>query len=516
MEFVSIFNDVMGPVMRGPSSSHTAGAYRIGRIIRSLFNDEPRSMIFTFDTEGSFAATYKPLGSDLAFTAGVLGMSIEDLDYCRVLEIARSQGLDVRFDLAALEKADHPNMVKVEILSCDDRPFSATARSIGGGVVEITQVEGWPVLLTGKSYEYLILTGAKHQVQIEGLLQTEQGNFDSLIKQERGSEVLIQAKLTISLSEDICQQIRSHEGVKNFRSAVPVFYVRQGDAIFSTAEEMVSLAQEKNCSLGEIALEYEAQLLGLPKEKMIAEMSRRFEIMKTSCAQGLQDEQVDMMMLQPTANKIFTGEKEGKLALGGIPTRAAARAMAVMHTCNSRGIVCAAPTGGSAGVIPGVLVTLAEEKNVAPQEIIKALFAASAVGLHIARQSNFSAEVAGCQVEIGAAGAMAAAAVVELAGGTVKQATDAAAIALQNTLGSVCDPVQGACEIPCHTRNAVAASNAFICADLILGGYENPIPLCETIDASFTVGTMLPGELRCTAQGGIAITPSALKLPRLR
>ena len=516
MEFVSILNDVTGPVMRGPSSSHTAGSYRIGRIIRSLFNDELRSVTFTFDPAGSFAATYKPLGSDLAFTAGILGMSIEDPDYCRVPEIARLQGLDVRFDLAALEKADHPNMVKVKIESCNGESFSAIARSIGGGVVEITQVQDWPVLLTGKSYEYLILANKESEIRIENILSVEKGIIESILKQKRENEVLIQAQLKSALPDEIYQQIHSLAGVKTIRSATPVFYVRQGEALFSSVPEMLSQAQGQKFSLGEIGLEYEARLLGLPKEQIKEEMIRRFEIMKTSCRQGLQDERVDMMMLQPTAHKILTDEKEGKLALGGIHTRAAARAMAVMHTCNSRGIVCAAPTGGSAGVIPGVLVTLAEEKKLDSQEIITALFSASAVGLFIARRSNFSAEVAGCQVEIGAAGAMAATAVVELAGGTAKQATDAAAIALQNTMGSVCDPVQGACEIPCHTRNAVAASNAFICADLILGGYENPIPLDETIDASFKVGTMLPGELRCTAQGGIAITPSALKLPRLR
>ncbi|NOR14390.1 MAG: hypothetical protein GQ544_01665, partial [Candidatus Aminicenantes bacterium] len=125
-------------------------------------------------------------------------------------------------------------------------------------------------------------------------------------------------------------------------------------------------------------------------------------------------------------------------------------------------------------------------------------------------------ETAGCQVEIGAAGAMAAAAVVELAGGNPQQATDAAAISFQNTMGSVCDLVQGMCEIPCHTRNAVAASSAFVCADLILGGYHNPVPLDETIDAVFSSGKMLPSELRCTALGGIAQAPSALTLPRLR
>jgi len=144
------------------------------------------------------------------------------------------------------------------------------------------------------------------------------------------------------------------------------------------------------------------------------------------------------------------------------------------------------------------------------------LLAASAVGLIVARRATFAAEVAGCQVEIGAAGAMAAAAVVEFAGGNARQAADAAAIAFQNTMGSVCDLVQGMCEIPCHTRNAVAASSAFVCADLILGGYRNPISLDETIDAVYDSGKMLPAELRCTARGGIALAPSALALPRLR
>jgi L-serine dehydratase len=219
-----------------------------------------------------------------------------------------------------------------------------------------------------------------------------------------------------------------------------------------------------------------------------------------------------MLLLEPTASRIYAAESEGRLAAGGLHARAAARSMAVMHVCNSRGVVCAAPTGGSAGVVPGVVVTLAEDKPLSSEETAKALFAASAIGLVVAKRATFAAEVAGCQVEIGAAGAMAAAAVVEAAGGRAQQSADAAAIALQNTMGSVCDPVAGTCEIPCHTRNAVAASNAFVCADLILGGYQNPIPLNETVDASYAVGRALPRELRCTAEGGLAVTPSAKAL----
>jgi L-serine dehydratase len=159
---------------------------------------------------------------------------------------------------------------------------------------------------------------------------------------------------------------------------------------------------------------------------------------------------------------------------------------------------------------------MAKENNLEKNKSVMALMAASGIGLILAHRATFAAEIAGCQVEIGAAGAMAAAAVVEMAGGSAQQAVDAASIALQNTMGSVCDLVQGICELPCHTRNAVAASSAFVCADLILGGYYNPISLDETVDASLRVGEMLPHELRCTALGGIATTPSGIALPRLR
>ncbi|MCX6625245.1 MAG: L-serine ammonia-lyase, iron-sulfur-dependent, subunit alpha, partial [Acidobacteria bacterium] len=219
-----------------------------------------------------------------------------------------------------------------------------------------------------------------------------------------------------------------------------------------------------------------------------------------------------MQYLSPSAGRIYRAEAAGKLAIGGIHTRSAARALAVMHINSGGGVVCAAPTAGSAGVLPGVLVSLIEEKGLSVQDAALSLCAASAIGLIIANRATFAAEVAGCQVEISAAGAMAAAAVVESAGGAACQAADAAAMMFQNSMGLICDPVRGAVEIPCHTRNAAAASSAFVCADLVLGGCVNHIPLDETIDAVLAVGKMLPRELKCTALGGLAAAPSALKL----
>jgi L-serine dehydratase len=457
MEFVSILNDVLGPVMRGPSSSHTAGSYHIARLVRSLLGDEPAAAVFTFDPDGSYAATYRQQGVDLALAAGLLGWPLTDVRFARALALAPREGLDIRFRVARLEGADHPNTVRAKLLSKGGKRLAFTAKSVGGGMIALTEIDGRPVFLDGKSAVTLRTGGAT-------------------------------------------------------RTAPPLFFVREGDPLFLTGAEMVRLAGRRRASLGRIALAYESRLLGLSETEVLAEIARRYGIMRDSVRAGLAGRGLGLKLLAPSAGKIYRAEGRKRLAAGGLHARAAARAMAALHVSNSGGVVCAAPTGGSAGVLPGVMVTLVEERKLSRDEISLALLAAGAVGLLVARRATFAAEVAGCQVEIGVAGAMAAAAVVEAAGGTAAQEADAAAVALQNTMGSVCDLVQGLCEIPCHTRNAAAASSAFVCADLVLGGYRNPVPLDDTIDASYAAGRMLPVELRCTARGGLAVAPSALAL----
>ena len=148
--------------------------------------------------------------------------------------------------------------------------------------------------------------------------------------------------------------------------------------------------------------------------------------------------------------------------------------------------------------------------------MVRSMWAAGVIGWVLATRGTFAAEVCGCQVEIGAAGAMGAGAVVEVAGGSARQAADAPAIMFQNAMGLVCDLVQAIVEILCHTRNGSFASQAFICADMILGGYYNPVNIDDTVDAVYSTGKMLPLEFRCTSLGGMAITPSALSMPRNR
>ena len=516
MEFVSIFNDVLGPVMRGPSSSHTAGSYHIGRLARSLLGETPASAVFTFDPGGSYGRTFRQQGVDLGFAAGLLGWPITDPRFPEALRLAGAESLAIDFRTETLPWADHPNAVKIDLASRRGRALSLAAKSTGGGGILITRLNDWPVAIDGKSHETFVLAEPAAGEAVRRTWKVVKETGAEVGVAEQSGRILLHYRSLVAPRAAARAALESVAGVHEVRVVEPVFFVRRGEPLFRSAEDMVRFAAEAGLSLGRAALAYESRLLGMSEKEALAEMTRRLAIMKESVRQGLEERDLRLQLLRPSARKIFAAESRGLLALGGPTARAAARAMAVMHAGNSMGVVVAAPTGGAAGTIPGALLTLVEEKNLSEESAALALFAAGAVGLIVAARATFAAEVAGCQVEIGAAGAMAAAAVVEAAGGSARQAADAAAISFQNTMGSVCDLVQGACEIPCHTRNAAAAAGAFTCADLILGGYENPIPLDETVDAVFAAGKMIPAELRVTSLGGLAVAPSALALPNLR
>jgi L-serine dehydratase len=514
MKYVSVLNDVLGPVMHGPSSSHTAGSYRIGRTVRSLIGETPQNVSFFFHPNGSYIKTYREQGADLAFATGLLGWEITDTRFNNSLNLLEKQKIEVEFVEKKFSDAFHPNSVKIEIKTRSGKPLQFIAESTGGGSFHISKINNWKVDIYGKHHELLIESNRDVNQDVKDILQQNNLYPTSLIKQSQKKIHLIHISLLEPPTESCLNQLIQFKNIQKLWYSPPVFYMIKGKPLFDSAVTMVEYSQKNKLTLGEAVLAYESSLLGLSKDQVIEEILYRWEIMLSSLREGLSQKNIQMQLLEPMARKILKAENQHKVAFGGLHTRAAARAMAVMHTNNSKGIVCAAPTGGSSGTLPGVVATLFDERDMTEKRIALALLAAGGIGLIVASRATFAAEVAGCQVEIGAAGAMAAAAVVESVRGTAQQSVDAAAISFQNTMGLVCDLVQGLCEIPCHTRNAVAASSAFVCADLILGGYMNPIPLDETIDAVMAVGKMMPSELRVTSLGGLAVTPSALALKR--
>ena len=506
MKAVSIFNHVLGPVMRGPSSSHTAGAFHIGSMARSLLGGTPAKAVLSFDPDGSYAATYEPQGADRGFAMGMMNRPLTDESFFSALQDAPNAGMELEYQVRPLERADHPNTTDLDLTSSKGERLHLTARSVGGGAVEITEIEGRRVLFNGSTYESLIEVSNDKAAAVEQLLQ-EQACIESPKTEHVNGVVRITASSRNSLTPEFLTQLHGIDETALHWQSDPVYFVPQGEPLFESAEQMVALADERNCSLGEIALAHEAQLLGLSDSSVMAEMLRRYDIMADSAERGLDPNFSGLQLLSSCAGSIFQAEADGKLSARSLHTRAAARALAVMHVDGAMGVVCAAPTGGSAGVIPGTVVTLAEERSLSREQIGLALLASGSIGMILAIRGTFAAEVAGCQVEVGASGAMAAAAVVDAVGGTAKQACDAAAVCFQNTMGTVCDLLHGMVEIPCHTRNGAAAASAFVNADLVLGGYPNFVPLDETIDAVYAVGLAMPSELRCTSKGGTGCRP---------
>lgn len=501
---VTILNNVIGPVMPGSSSAHTAGAYYIAKLFLDFLGDSPSHVRFIFAPGSSIAGCYKAQGTDLALIMGILGLPLTDRRFREAALLPRQFGVDVEFVIEEFPEAAHPNSIKIEAES-KGVVLSAIADSIGGGAFIMRWLDGCRVDISGESYYIFVRTSSE--------LKPDIFNKKGKLLQFEGGYML---SSSFELTDGFIDSIRMQRGVLSVRTADPIFYPTSGQELFTNGTEMIAYAVQHSVTLGEAALLYEATLLNMPEEKLNEEMDRRLSVMEDSVALGLSLDSPPMFMLQPTAKKIMEAEASGKLAMGGLHTRVAARALAAMQVNSGQGIICAAPTGGSAGVLASIVVTMLEDMKLPRCTVLRALWAAGAIGWILGVRGTFTSSVGACQVEIGAAGAMAAAAIVEAACGNAEQCCDAAAIMFHNAMGLVCDPVQNIVEIPCHTRNASFASAAFICADMILGGYKNPIGIDCTIDAVMATARMLPCELRSTSRGGIATTCDALSIKKLR
>lgn len=281
---------------------------------------------------------------------------------------------------------------------------------------------------------------------------------------------------------------------------------------FKNANELLTLCEEKNLPISEIMRLREIELGETTAETVKERMSRVLEIMKDAARSPIERPVKSMGgLIGGEARKLSLHAQNSQGLCGDLLQRAITYAMATLETNASMGLIVASPTAGSAGIVPGLMLAMQEHYHFSDDQIIQALFNASAIGYLAMRNATIAGAVGGCQAEVGVASAMAASATVELMGGTPKECTYAASTVLMNMLGLVCDPVGGLVEYPCQNRNAAGVANAIIAAEMALAGIPQLIPLDEMIQTMFTVGKKLPAELRETAMGGCATTPSACK-----
>ena len=279
---------------------------------------------------------------------------------------------------------------------------------------------------------------------------------------------------------------------------------------FKNAKEILALCQEKKLPISEVMRLREILLGETTAEIVDQRMDRVLEIMKDAAFSPIKDPVISMGgLIGGEARRLCEFHDLGKSLCGDVLGKGITYAMATLETNASMGLIVASPTAGSAGIVPGMMLALQEVYGFSDKKIRQALFNAGAIGYLAMRNATVAGAVGGCQAEVGIASAMAASAAVELLGGTPLQCTYAASTVLMNMLGLVCDPVGGLVEYPCQNRNAAGVSNALIAAEMSLAGIPQFIPLDEMIDAMYTVGKKLPAELRETALGGCAATPSA-------
>ncbi|EKN69006.1 L-serine ammonia-lyase, iron-sulfur-dependent, subunit alpha [Schinkia azotoformans] len=284
--------------------------------------------------------------------------------------------------------------------------------------------------------------------------------------------------------------------------------------MFRSVKELVELAESNQVKIAEVMIRQEVEVTGLTREEIIKKMDQNLTVMEQAVERGLRGVTSFSGLTGGDAVLLQNYIKSGKALSGTVLLDAVSKAVATNEVNAAMGMICATPTAGSAGVVPGTLFAVKEKLQPNRYEMIEFLFTAAAFGFVVANNASISGAAGGCQAEVGSASGMAAAAIVELAGGTPAQAAEAMAITLKNMLGLVCDPVAGLVEVPCVKRNALGASNAMTAADMALAGIKSKIPCDEIINAMYLIGQSMPSALRETAEGGLAATPTGRRLER--
>ena len=509
--------EILGPIMVGPSSSHTAGALRLARVAASLLEGDIERVRFTL--WNSFAHTYRGHGTDRALVAGILGLDTDDERIRDAFALAVERGLAYEFAVAGDDATLHPNTVDIELSATDGAHVQVRGESLGGGKVRVSRIDDVGVDISG---QYATLFVAHRDVPgalaaCTGLLAEAQVNiaFCRTYRTEAGGAAYTVFETDGALAPDVLPRLRALAPVEraafiavpgSASALAPGVTARE---LFDDGAQLLAACRKHDLSIGGVMALREERISG--SERARTAMARVISAMREETTRPLAAPHRSLGGLIGGEAKVVH-DASADLAphlLGTVQADATARAMAVLERSASMGVIVAAPTAGSAGIVPGCILALADHLRATDDTIADALWCAAAVGLNLTTSACVAGAEGGCQAEVGSAAAMAAAALVQMLGGTPEQALDASSLALSNLLGLVCDPVGGLVEVPCQTRNAIGVAAAFSSAQLALSGVRSLVPFDEMARVMLAVGRALPASLRETAKGGIATAPSA-------
>ena len=462
-------------------------------------------VIVEYDPSGSLVTTHRTQGSDLGLAGGLLGWEADDPRLKNYQDELNLAGIEV--EVRYLEYgAEHPNTYRLSLRD-GDISRSLTAISTGGGMIEVHEVDGIPVDLSGDLYELFVVGDGDLEPWLT-MAQNTPG-FVSVARLQGKKAGWHVRNRQEWLPADLAPL--SPFEIHQLPPVVPVLAVTPGTLPFEDAGEFLRQA-DAGTPLWQGALRYEAARSGWSEEQVFERAESVLAAMRNSLEEGLKGRELPGSLLPTQVNAFRRAEEERRLVHGSVQNRMIRYVTAIMEAKAGLEAIVAAPTAGSCAALPAALMALGDDMEFEDETLVRGLLTAGLIGLFIARGATFSAELGGCMAECGSASGMAAAGLTEMMGGAPADALSAASVALQNMFGLSCDPIASRVEAPCLGKNAMAASNAFNSANMALAGYQHLIPLDQVIAAMDEVGKAMPRELCCTALAGLSTTPASKAL----
>ncbi len=515
--YPEFFNDVFGPVMQPGSSSHFAGPCRLGLLAGQLLGEPPARVRILLDEKGSFAGTFGIMAEDRAMVGGVLGFEPDDERLFRSFELAEEMGAEVSFEFGAITESDHPNAVKFILTGRSGREAELVGNSTGGGMVETVTVNGYPLRTIGDTY-VLLVADAQRQIGDDQLaaLEPELAELVSSCEAEVDGRGVLRAYM-LAVEPDLVALngllTASLPGVDVAVLAPLLPVISQIDRqpqLFDTMTRWREIAETEGLPMWEVAVQYEMDASGWPRAWILDRMALLAGLMRRQ-TRAVYEEDVEV----PTSP--FKPDFAGRWAEHAPSGRAVTEGVTAQTIKWAYGagsgipgvVVVPGPMGGGAGYIYAAMSAVQDARGFSDDDLLRGLFIAAGIGAISYTRSAPTGEVTGCTGEAGTCGAMAAAAIVEMAGGSPEAVENAASLALQAFTGMPCDPMPGGMCQPCRSRILATTCMAHVFADLAMAGHEAVLPLHEAIDVADKIGRGLPPELLCTSAGGACAAPAA-------
>ncbi len=528
----SILNDVFGPTMIGPSSSHTGAAYRIGRLCLDLLDGRITGLTARYNRGTALAETHVGQGTDRGLYGAILGWDIVDPRMEKLDEEIRQELVNAGIEVEVL----YPDLGETHASFYDLtvgnglEEHRVEAVSTGGGMFKILRIDEAPVVIEGDMFETLVFcaddtcasdtcaenTTPPGETLEAHLHRTFEGDRVTLCRSDRAVFLRIQSET--ALDPSVLETLRRRSDVRSIKVLEPVLPTLSRHHLqlpFLTASGMLKYLREtgEDLELWQLALRYESARGGASEAEVWKRMEDVARLMRRSIEHGLAGTDYADRLLPAHAPLAQSAIERGVVPNDAV-THMILYTTAIMDSKSAMGVFVAAPTAGSCGTTPGAIFGLADFHGLAENQIVRALLAAGLIGVFIASGSTFSAELAGCMAETGASGAMAAAGLVTLQGGNLHQALTASGVTIETGLGLICDMVADRVEAPCLAKNIAGVMRAHGAALTALMDFRAVIPIDEAIQAMDRVGRLMPDSVCCTGGEGLCATCTGRHLHR--